>query len=149
MPELLVILQSSYFPFTDNGKVIKAVNAGSADTTERVTPVVIEEIQVFPPQVAVRNLKVVRDSSLPDGRLVVVSDGEVQALRLHRCYSDKILSCRYVITSFSNVVKRMDTLIQVALYLKSLATFPVKLYVVFEQCVLLLNTRFIFERYPF
>jgi len=91
--------------------VIKAVNAGSADTTDHVTPVVIEEIQVFPPQVAVRNLKVVRDSSLPDGRLVVVSDGQVQALRLHRCYSDKILSCRYVITGFSSVVKRMDMLI--------------------------------------
>lgn len=107
--------------------MIKAVNAGSADTTDRVTPVVIEEIQVFPPQVAVRNLKVVRDSSLPDGRLVVVSDGEVQALRLHRCYSDKILSCRYVITGFSSAVKRMDMLIQVALYIKSLATLLVKL----------------------
>jgi len=117
--------------------VIKAVNAGSADTTDRVTPVVIEEIQVFPPQVAVRNLKVVRDSSLPDGRLVVVSDGEVQALRLHRCYSDKILSCRYVITGFRSVVKRMEMLIQVALYLKSLAILPVKLF--FEQYGLLLN----------
>nr|CAD7575037.1 unnamed protein product [Timema californicum] len=78
---------------TDNGKVIKAVNADSADTIQRVTPVVIEEIQVFPPHMAVRNLKVVRDSNLPDGRLVVVTDNEVQALRLHRCYSDKILSC--------------------------------------------------------
>ncbi|PSN42842.1 Semaphorin-1A [Blattella germanica] len=78
---------------TDNGKVIKAVNAAAADTKDKVSPVVIEEIQVFPPHIAVRNLKVVRDSSLPDGRLVVVADGEVQALRLHRCYSDKILSC--------------------------------------------------------
>ena len=123
--------------------MIKAVNAGSADTTDRVTPVVIEEIQVFPPQVAVRNLKVVRDSSLPDGRLVVVSDGEVQALRLHRCYSDKILSCRYVITGFSSVVKRMDMLIQIAFYIKSLATMPVKL--VFEQCVLLVNINLYFK----
>lgn len=65
---------------------------------------VVEEIQVFPPQVAVRNLKVVRDSTLPDGRLVVVSDGEVQALRLHRCDSGKILSCKYVISSFSRNV---------------------------------------------
>jgi semaphorin 6 len=87
--------------FLDNGKVIKAVNAGSADTLEKVSPVVIEEIQVFPPQVAVRNLKVVRDTSLPDGRLVVVADGEVQALRLHRCYSDKILSCRYITSDLS------------------------------------------------
>lgn len=79
---------------TDNGKVMKAVNADSADTTERVTPVVIEDIQVFPPNVPVRNLKVVRHSSLSEGRLIVVSDSEVQALRLHRCYSDKITSCR-------------------------------------------------------
>jgi semaphorin 6 len=94
-------LKILHFLVLDNGKVIKAVNAGSADTTEKVSPVVIEEIQVFPPQVAVRNLKVVRDSSLPDGRLVVVADGEVQALRLHRCYSDKILSCKYVFVYFS------------------------------------------------
>ncbi|GLH02989.1 Semaphorin-1A [Gryllus bimaculatus] len=78
---------------TDNGKVIKAVNADSADSNTEVSPVVIEEIQVFPPHVAVRNLKVVRDSSFDDGRLIVVSDSEVQSLRLHRCYSDKILSC--------------------------------------------------------
>ncbi|XP_046999148.1 semaphorin-1A [Schistocerca americana] len=78
---------------TDNGKVIKAVNADAADTTERVSPVVIEEVQVFPTHMPVRGLKVVRDPALPDGRLVVVADTEVQALRLHRCYSDKILSC--------------------------------------------------------
>lgn len=78
---------------TDNGKVMKAVNADSADTIDRVSPVVIEDIQVFPPNVPVRNLKVVRDASLPEGRLIVVSDSEVQALRLHRCYSDKIISC--------------------------------------------------------
>lgn len=79
---------------TDNGKVMKAINADSADTIDRVSPVVIEDIQVFPPNVPVRNLKVVRDASLPEGRLIVVSDSEVQALRLHRCYSDKIISCR-------------------------------------------------------
>ncbi|XP_046404618.1 semaphorin-1A [Ischnura elegans] len=80
---------------TDNGKVIKAVNADSADTVKQVNPVVIEEIQVFPPNVPIRNLKVVRETrgSVQDGRLVVVSDHEVQSLRLHRCYSDKILSC--------------------------------------------------------
>lgn len=30
---------------------------------------------------------------LEDGRLVVIADSQVQALRLHRCYSDRILSC--------------------------------------------------------
>ncbi|KAG8232770.1 hypothetical protein J437_LFUL012909 [Ladona fulva] len=80
---------------TDNGKVIKAVNADSADTTKHVNPVVIEEIQVFPPNVPIRNLKVVRETrgSVQNGRLIVVSDQEVQSLSLHRCYSDKILSC--------------------------------------------------------
>ncbi|XP_065337676.1 semaphorin-1A [Cloeon dipterum] len=78
---------------TDNGKVIKAVNAESADNPKKVNSVVIEEIQVFPPNVAIRNLKVVRDKSVTEGRLVVVSDAEIQAIRLHRCYSDKIISC--------------------------------------------------------
>lgn len=77
--------------------MIKAVNAESADSAKTVNPVVIEEIQVFPPNTPVRNLKVVRDNRhAADGRLVVVSDHEVQALRLHRCYSDKIISCRYI-----------------------------------------------------
>ncbi|XP_043278781.1 semaphorin-1A isoform X2 [Venturia canescens] len=82
---------------TDNGKIIKAVNAESADTHERVSPVVIEEIQAFPASVPVRGIKVVRatqaSDGLEDGRLVVIADSQVQALRLHRCYSDRILSC--------------------------------------------------------
>lgn len=82
---------------TDNGKVIKAINAESADSKDKVSPVVIEEIQAFPANVPVRGIKVVRSSQigdgLEDGRLVVVADSQVQALRLHRCYSDRILSC--------------------------------------------------------
>lgn len=82
---------------TDNGKVIKAVNAESADSHQKVSPVVIEEIQAFPPAIPVRGIKVVRASQagdgLEDGRLVVIADSQVQALRLHRCYSDRILSC--------------------------------------------------------
>lgn len=80
---------------TDNGKVIKAVNADAADTVSRVSPVVIEEMQVFASHIRVRNVRVVKagEGGVSDGRLVVVSDAEVQALRLHRCFSDKILSC--------------------------------------------------------
>lgn len=82
---------------TDNGKVIKAINAESADSHQKVSPVVIEEIQAFPMTIPVRGIKVVRASQagdgLEDGRLVVISDSQVQALRLHRCYSDRILSC--------------------------------------------------------
>ncbi|KRT85293.1 hypothetical protein AMK59_1244, partial [Oryctes borbonicus] len=77
---------------TDNGKVIKAVNGLSAETKHGVRPVVVEEIQVFPGHIAVRSIKVVRNSR-QDGRLIVVSDGEVQSLRLHRCDSNKISSC--------------------------------------------------------
>ncbi|XP_025829100.1 semaphorin-1A [Agrilus planipennis] len=77
---------------TDNGKVIKAVNALSADTKEGVRPVVIEEIQVFPVHAAVRGIQVLH-SDKDDGRLVVVSDSEIQSLRLHRCDSNKISSC--------------------------------------------------------
>ena len=82
---------------TDNGMIIKAVNAESADSHERVTTVVIEEIQAFPPNVPVRGIKIIRASQagdgLEDGRLVVIADSQVQARRLHRCHSHKILSC--------------------------------------------------------
>uniref|UniRef100_A0A1B6EFF5 Semaphorin-1A n=1 Tax=Clastoptera arizonana TaxID=38151 RepID=A0A1B6EFF5_9HEMI len=74
---------------TDNGYILKTVNADSADTIERVSPVVIEEIQVFPLNVSVRSLKVARTDN-EEGRLVVVSDSEVISIRLHRC--DKVVS---------------------------------------------------------
>ncbi|XP_017785148.1 PREDICTED: semaphorin-1A isoform X2 [Nicrophorus vespilloides] len=77
---------------TDNGKVIKAVNGLSAESRHGVRPVVIEEIQVFPSHVAVRGIKVIRNEK-QEGRLIVVADGEVQSLRLHRCDSSKISSC--------------------------------------------------------
>jgi semaphorin 6 len=77
---------------TDNGKIIKAVNGLSAETRNGVRPVVVEEIQVFPVHVPVRGIKVVRNGR-QEGRLVVISDGEVQSLRLHRCDSNKISSC--------------------------------------------------------
>ncbi|XP_024219372.1 semaphorin-1A [Halyomorpha halys] len=75
---------------TDNGKVLKTVNAESAHSIQRVTPVVIEELQVFPQNVSVRNLQIVRTDAHPEGRLIVVSDFEVLSLRLHRC--DKVNS---------------------------------------------------------
>lgn len=55
---------------------------------------VVEEIQVFPVHVAVRGIHVVRTDK-QEGRLVVIADGEVQSLRLHRCDSVKISSCRF------------------------------------------------------
>lgn len=81
---------------TDTGKVIKAVNAMSADSRHGVRPVVIEEIQVFAGHVPVRGLHVLHNNNggkVQEGRLIVVADGEVQSLRLHRCDSNKISSC--------------------------------------------------------
>lgn len=80
--------------FSDNGKVIKAVNALSADSRHGVNPVVVEEIQVFNSHTAIRNLQVVQGSGRDDSRLVVVADDQILSLKLHRCNSDKITSCR-------------------------------------------------------
>ncbi|XP_067003213.2 semaphorin-1A isoform X3 [Anabrus simplex] len=78
---------------TDDGKVIKALNAASFDSSDDVNSVVIEELQVLPPGVPIKNLYVVRMPG-DDSKLVVVSDDEIQAIKLHRCSSDKITSCR-------------------------------------------------------
>lgn len=60
----------------------------------------VEEIQVLPPGVPVKNLHVVhldvphghRRTELDD-KLVVVSDDEIMSIRLQRCDSDRISSC--------------------------------------------------------
>ncbi|PSN57450.1 Semaphorin-1A [Blattella germanica] len=78
---------------TDDGKVIKALNAASFDSEKTVNSVVVEELQVLPPSVAVKNLYVVRMDG-EESKLVVVSDDEIQAVKLQRCSSDKITNCR-------------------------------------------------------
>jgi len=77
---------------TDNGKVIKAVRTENQ-------PVVIEEIQVFSVSVPVTNLVIHRgptsgaDRQPEQARLIVSSKSEIVALKLQRCYSDKVSSC--------------------------------------------------------
>ena len=72
----------------DNGKIIKAVRTENQ-------PVVIEEIQVFSVTVPVTNLMIHRGTDRQPGqaRLIVSSQSEVVALKLQRCYSDKVTSC--------------------------------------------------------
>ncbi|XP_059060921.1 semaphorin-1A isoform X1 [Achroia grisella] len=77
---------------TDNGKIIKAINAVSYDSNKRAVPVVIEELQAFAAGSPVRALRVAR-AGRDAARLIAVSDREVLSLRLHRCSSDKISSC--------------------------------------------------------
>ncbi|XP_037911810.1 semaphorin-1A isoform X2 [Hermetia illucens] len=89
------------FVGTDHGKVIKTVNAESADSNKKVNSVVIEELDVLTKNEPIRNLEIVRtttydqakDGNFDDGKLVIVTDSEVVAIKLHRCNSDKITSC--------------------------------------------------------
>ncbi|KOB74964.1 Semaphorin-1a-like protein, partial [Operophtera brumata] len=67
---------------TDNGKIIKAINAVSYDTNKRAVPVVIEELQAFAAGSPVRALRVAR-AGRDAARLIAVSDREVLSLRLH------------------------------------------------------------------
>jgi semaphorin 6 len=78
---------------TDDGKVIKALNSASFDSDKTVNSVVIEEVQVLPPGVAVKDLHVARMAG-EESKLLVVSDDEIQAVKLQRCSSAKITNCR-------------------------------------------------------
>ena len=76
---------------SDDGRVLKAVNAASGSASAAAAdPVLIEELQVLP-GAAITNLLVSRPAAGP-ARLVVVSDDEVRALPLHRC-GDKAVRC--------------------------------------------------------
>lgn len=46
--------------FADHGKIIKAVNAESADSSKKVNSVVIEELDVLPTNEPIRNLEIIR-----------------------------------------------------------------------------------------
>lgn len=48
------------FLFSDHGKIIKAVNAESADSSKKVNSVVIEELDVLPTNEPIRNLEIIR-----------------------------------------------------------------------------------------
>ncbi len=84
---------------TDKGKVIRAINTESYDSVSKVRPVVIEEIKVFETEAAITNLRVVPQTDKMGPRLIVVSNDEIQTIPLHRCYSDSILTCRWVFFS--------------------------------------------------
>lgn len=50
----------SFFLSADHGKIIKAVNAESADSSKKVSSVVIEELDVLPTNEPIRNLEIIR-----------------------------------------------------------------------------------------
>uniref|UniRef100_T1GNU1 Semaphorin-1A n=1 Tax=Megaselia scalaris TaxID=36166 RepID=T1GNU1_MEGSC len=89
------------FVGTESGKIIKTVNAASADSNKKVNSVVIEEINILSNNESIRNLEIVRtmqfdnskDGSFDDGKLIIVTNSQVIAIKLHRCDDEKITSC--------------------------------------------------------
>lgn len=57
---LSLICFSNFFSLADHGKIIKAVNAESADSSKKVSSVVIEELDVLPTNEPIRNLEIIR-----------------------------------------------------------------------------------------
>ena len=85
------------------GKVMKVVSAfEEKDVGKRFAkrkPIIVEEIQVFPVHVPVRNIQVlsadtdVDKKKTPDKKLIVLSDFEVKSLPLHRCAAVQVQTC--------------------------------------------------------
>lgn len=82
----LSFLSSCRF-FADHGKVLKTINAASADDSSKVSSVVIEELDVLAKPEPIRNLKIVR----------TIQYGEFD-VSLFLCHSEKIAfnSCQKV-----------------------------------------------------
>lgn len=81
---------------TDNGRVIKAINAASGAPPNHplhnsVAPVIIEEITVFPNGAPVTQLIV--HHSYYNAKLVVVSLDEIKSIRLHHCMAKTCGEC--------------------------------------------------------
>ena len=97
---------------TDKGKVMRVINTESYDSVSKVSPVIIEEIQVFDTEAPVTNLLVIQPTAGEDQeangpRLLVVSNEEVQTIPLRRCYSNKITTCRLVFFFFKVNIKKL------------------------------------------
>lgn len=68
---------------TDNGRVIKALNAGNTRDPKSVMPVIVEELLVFPSRLPISNLLVYHTNH--EAKLVVVSRDEIITVPLHNC----------------------------------------------------------------
>ena len=82
------------FVGTSKGRIIKSINAVSSDHRDKVETVVIEELQVFDPDVIIKDLKVMGGGlagrkSL--GRLAVMSTAELRSVAVQRC--DRATNC--------------------------------------------------------
>ena len=80
------------FVGTTHGRVLKISNSvvGQKKGGE---PVLIESLQIFPYHVPVRNILVVHPKGGDPGKLIVLSDHEVNSIPLHRCEAPAAQSC--------------------------------------------------------
>ncbi len=72
---------------TTKGRILKVYDLSQPtrqDSSRTPSPVLVESVQVFPPDVPVRNLMLARDDARP-GRLVALSEHEVLSMPLSRC----------------------------------------------------------------
>ena len=97
-PQIMTTAGKAYdivFIGTTRGRVLKVINAKSAQSKEDVKTVVIEELQLFSPNTIIKELKVMNDlrgggqKSL--GRLAVMSENEIRSFSVQRC--DRATSC--------------------------------------------------------
>ena len=85
-PQVETLNGKSYdvvFIGTDNGQILKLINAGSADSLSESKPIVVSEQQVFPPGTRIKELKISRSTQT----LIIVSDNYVRSIPLHDCSS--------------------------------------------------------------
>jgi semaphorin 6 len=89
-PQVETLNQKSYdvvFIGTDDGHVLKLINAGSADSLSENKPIVVSEQQVLPIGTRIKELKISKATQT----LIVVSDNYVRTIPLHNCKS--MISC--------------------------------------------------------
>lgn len=83
-PQVETLNGKSYdvvFIGTDNGNVLKLINAGSADSHSDNKPIVVSEQQVLPLGIRIKELKISRSTQT----LIVVSDNLIRSIPLHNC----------------------------------------------------------------
>lgn len=66
---------------TDDGHVLKLINAGSSDSLSESKPIVVSEQQVLPMGTRIKELKISRTTQ----QLIVVSDNFIRSVPLHNC----------------------------------------------------------------
>ncbi|XP_034934112.1 semaphorin-1A-like isoform X2 [Chelonus insularis] len=77
---------------TDDGRVIKAPNIKTPNSTTEVGQVIVSDVQVLRYGQAVKDLQVVHLAG-EASKLVVIADSEIRAIPLHHCDSLAVHSC--------------------------------------------------------